>query len=808
MRATLLPACLILLLPSLGAAQETGWPRSFESNGSTVVVHQPQVDRWTDFQVLEARAAVVVQRPEQAARVGALSVVADTVTDHEAKTVVFDNILVSGLRFPDTTAGEAAELAEIVKRSLPKSSLPFALERVTAMAAEGGTAVRSVNANLDPPPMFFSPEPALLVITLGEPTLQAIEGTKLFFVTNTNWDLIHEPSSGNYYLRFQQSWLSSKTLTDGSWSSVPGGALPMDFRNLPETDDWAEVRAAVPGERATAPPRVFVATQPAELIQTDGSPKYRPISGTNLLQVENTRSDVFYQGQEGAYYVLTSGRWFRAFSLAGPWSAATEDLPADFLSIPETDAASRVLASVPGSALAEEAVLQAQVPTTASVNRDQAASTISYDGDPQFIPIEDTGVSFAANSPQDIFLVRDRYYLCTQGIWFVANSATGPWTVADRIPPEIYKIPSTHPKHNVTYVYVYDSSPETVVVGYTSGYSGSYVVSGVVVYGLGWWIWDDYWDDHYWWNDHYYHYHYHGHWHGYGGGHYYDHGHGVWRREGWAYGPYGGVGGSSWYDPSTGAWARKGAAYGPYQARGFAQGYNPRTDTYAATLQGSNAYEHWGRGVVERDGNWARTGHYGNDRGTVGGIRTSEGGKAIVGRGEDGQGGLARTGEGDLYAGRDGNVYRREDGQWQKGGKDGWKDVEPAGDRAAGTRRQSGTIDAKTLNDRFESGGGFSRSQARSAAEARGYDANRSSLGSSRSGQGTSSQLNRDARARSRSTNSSDRSRSSSGSRSSSWSGSSSRRSSGSWSGGGSGSRSRSSAGSRGGSRGGGGRRR
>jgi hypothetical protein len=40
--------------------------------------------------------------------------------------------------------------------------------------------------------------------------------------------------------------------------------------------------------------------------------------------------------------------------------------------------------------------------------------------------------------------------------------------------------------HYVTYAYVYDYTPQTVVVGYTPGYLGTVVApTGVVVYGTG-----------------------------------------------------------------------------------------------------------------------------------------------------------------------------------------------------------------------------------------------------------------------------------------------------------------------------------
>lgn len=79
------------------------------------------------------------------------------------------------------------------------------------------------------------------------------------------------------------------------------------------------------------------------------------------------------------------------------------------------------------------------------------------------------------------------YYAVTNGVWFVASSATGPWTVATSVPTAIYAIPPSSPVHNVTYVKVYGSTPETVYVGYTPGYYGTVISnSNVVVFGTGW----------------------------------------------------------------------------------------------------------------------------------------------------------------------------------------------------------------------------------------------------------------------------------------------------------------------------------
>ncbi len=50
---------------------------------------------------------------------------------------------------------------------------------------------------------------------------------------------------------------------------------------------------------------------------------------------------------------------------------------------------------------------------------------------------------------------------------------------------EIQKIPPSEPVYNTKYVYVYESTPEVVYVGYTPGYMWSYPWYGVPIYGTG-----------------------------------------------------------------------------------------------------------------------------------------------------------------------------------------------------------------------------------------------------------------------------------------------------------------------------------
>jgi hypothetical protein len=157
-----------------------------------------------------------------------------------------------------------------------------------------------------------------------------------------------------------------------------------------------------------------------------------------------------------------------------------------------------VLASVAGTEEAEEALLDAQIPETAAVKRSTAKLDVRYDGEPRFSPIEGTDVRYAVNASTEVLEIRGRYYACDNAVWFVADSAIGPWSLADSVPKEeLDAIPPSAPVYNVKYVEIYDSTPDVVYVGYTPGYLGSYACGNVVVWGTGFyyqpWVGLTYW---------------------------------------------------------------------------------------------------------------------------------------------------------------------------------------------------------------------------------------------------------------------------------------------------------------------------
>ena len=393
-------------------------------DGAQVVVYEPQVASWADQKTLTLHAAAAyTPKGKTSPLLGTIMAEADTRVSVDDRLVDFSSFRIIQSNFPGASREDAAAAVDAIKDGMPAGARVIALDLVLASVDASSIRPRNVDGvKADPPVVFFSTRPALLVNLDGDPVWSPIQGNDLRFAVNTNWDLFEYPPSKAYYLRHDTMWLTASNIS-GPWTAA--GTLPASFSKLPADENWKEVRAALPGRAvaASALPTVFVSTSPAELMLLQGNPQYVPVSGTGLMWVRNTEADVFRVGSDGPVYFLVAGRWFSAPGFEGPWTFATLTLPADFAKIPLEHERSRVLASVPGTVQAAEAVLLAQVPHTARVSKKMVqAPDVAYQGDPDFEPIASTTVARAVNTDKDVLKVGDLYYMCFQGVWFAARA--------------------------------------------------------------------------------------------------------------------------------------------------------------------------------------------------------------------------------------------------------------------------------------------------------------------------------------------------------------------------------------------------
>src|SRR5262249_31700421 len=147
-----------------------------------------------------------------------------------------------------------------------------------------------------------------------------------------------------------------------------------------------------------------------------------------------------------------------------------------------------VLAHVAGTQQADDAVADAQVPQTASIDRKQFDQPpVEYDGDPQFQPVDDgtLHVNYGVNTPASVLSYDNSYYVCQDAVGYVGAGPYGPWNICTNVPAPFYRIPPSCPVYSVRYCYVYGYTPDFVYCGYTPGYVGCYPYRRCVVYGTG-----------------------------------------------------------------------------------------------------------------------------------------------------------------------------------------------------------------------------------------------------------------------------------------------------------------------------------
>ena len=464
---------------SVAQSQEIDWPKELSGDDDIVVlIYQPQVEVFTGNH-LEARAAVSVKTPASGnvPVFGAIWIKAKLDTNRDTRTAVIRDIEISDVRIGDASDEQKEDLARLIETSVESSTLTISVDQLLADLDAAGTSVVEAELKHTPPEIMLSTVPAMLVSIDGEPVLQDIEGSKYERVVNCPF-LIVKGEYTHYLYVGSNTWYEAPQIT-GPWGIT--ASVPADIKGLVEP---AEGDAVDLSEM-----KIIVATEPTELLVSDGEPSWAPIEGMDLLYMDNTDSNAFLELSTQSYYVLLSGRWYRGDGMLGElkWThIPNNELPDPFAKIPQESVNSAVLSQVAGTQQARDAVLDNTIPQTASIKRDDSSFSVQYDGDPDFAPIEDIQVEYAQNTAAAVFKYGNLFYACDNGVWYVANSATGPWTVATDIPDSIYKIPASNPHHNVTYVKVYDVTPEVVYVGYTPGYYGSYYYRGAVVYGTGW----------------------------------------------------------------------------------------------------------------------------------------------------------------------------------------------------------------------------------------------------------------------------------------------------------------------------------
>jgi hypothetical protein len=466
--------------------QAVEWPREILVPEGKIIVYQPQLETFRDNKITARTAVSFTKKEETEPIFGVVWFSARVSTDRNARTIQILDVDVTDVKAhhePDPARLE--KFSQVLENTFSNLDEEISLDRVLAMLdLVEKEKIAAKNLKTTPPRIIFVTHPAVLVTIDGEPEMSKVDNSNLMRVVNTPFFIVFDPAAKTYFLKGGKEWFTASDIM-GQWKTEkkpPASVIAL----AAEASDTGQQGQEAEQPWAGRMPQIIVTTMPAELIVSEGEPKYQSISGTELLYMSNTKSDVFMEIGSQKYFVLLSGRWFIGSSPERPWSyVASDKLPNDFKKIPPGSAKARVLASIAGTEEAKEAVHDTYIPQTATIQRGEEKIDVEYDGEPKFEEIEDTVMYYAVNTPSSVILVNKMYYLCHNAVWYSVDNPYGPWIVSVSVPQVIYTIPPSYPVYPVRYVYVYDYTPDVVYVGYTSGYVGGYVYGGTVIYGTG-----------------------------------------------------------------------------------------------------------------------------------------------------------------------------------------------------------------------------------------------------------------------------------------------------------------------------------
>ena len=288
---------MLVVCASALQAQDYSWPREIPVSGGatgTIVLYQPQAEQLVG-NALTARGAIALRLAGRSDPIfGAMWMSATIEVDRDSGMVWVNNLRVTRVRWPEATEEQQRRFTQLVEMDFPKSGFRFTLARLQASLASAD-AQRSHTDGLknDAPKLVFTEQLSVLLLYDGEPRLQPIPNAPLALVVNTPFGVVKDTVTGTFWLGAGPGSWYSATDAKGPWTA--GGTPPDAIRKLagdtitvgrvdtlfaPSTDTAAATKTAPPAAPAQTdtlfapPPAIVTATEPTELVATQGPPKW------------------------------------------------------------------------------------------------------------------------------------------------------------------------------------------------------------------------------------------------------------------------------------------------------------------------------------------------------------------------------------------------------------------------------------------------------------------------------------------------------------------------------------------------------
>ena len=170
------------------AGPDGGWPRGYSTpSGGHILIYQPQVASWTGQKHMVAYSAVAFT-PSGAdkAEMGTTRIEADTSVAMADRLVRFTNFQITEATFPTLDNDKTREIVTQIDDAFPDDERVIGLDRVLAAIDRSQIVPKNVEGvKADPPEIFFSQTPAVLVNIDGKAIWSPIKDNDLKYAVNT-----------------------------------------------------------------------------------------------------------------------------------------------------------------------------------------------------------------------------------------------------------------------------------------------------------------------------------------------------------------------------------------------------------------------------------------------------------------------------------------------------------------------------------------------------------------------------------------------------------------------------------------------
>jgi len=104
-----------------GQSDGSSWPRERYQDGNRLIIYQPQVDDWKNFQDLTWRMAISLTPKGGKEVVGVVEMKGNTDVDNVAKVAIITNPQVTGTYFPSLDKASAEKMEQLFKTFVPST---------------------------------------------------------------------------------------------------------------------------------------------------------------------------------------------------------------------------------------------------------------------------------------------------------------------------------------------------------------------------------------------------------------------------------------------------------------------------------------------------------------------------------------------------------------------------------------------------------------------------------------------------------------------------------------------------------------